>query len=244
MGILNVTADSFSNDGIYKDPQRAKDLALEKIAEGADIIDVGGESSRPGAGQVCAQEEQARVLPVIKELAKAIDVPISIDTTKSEVAYAALQEGASIVNDISGLKFDARMPGVIGRSGAGCILMHIRGTPQTMQEDPFYGSLIEEIIEDLKESVSKAVEAGVGRERIVIDPGIGFGFSCLELPVLLGTSRKSFIGNVLGLSVDKRILGTAASAAAGILNGAHILRVHDVKEMVQVARVADAILLN
>jgi dihydropteroate synthase len=257
MGILNVTADSFSSDGIYKDPQRAKDLALEKIAQGAGIIDIGGESSRPGAGRVSAQEEQARVLPVIKELVKAIDVPISIDTTRSEVACAALQEGASIVNDISALKFDSRMPEIIARFKAGCILMHIRGTPQTMQEKPFYSSLIEEIIADLKKSVSHAVAAGVARKSIVIDPGIGFGkttehnlqiikrlreFGCLELPVLLGTSRKSFIGNVLGVPVQNRIFGTASSVAAGILNGAHILRVHDVKEMVHVARMADAIL--
>ncbi len=257
MGILNVTCDSFSKDGIYKDPQRAKERSLQMAEEGADIIDIGGESTRPGAQAVSAQEEQARVLPVIKKLSKEVKVPISIDTSKSEVAQAALDEGASIVNDISGLRFDPQMPKVIARFGAGCVLMHIKGTPRTMQENPVYSSLIEEIIDSLKESVSLASEAGIERDRIVVDPGIGFGktteqnlriikglgnFACLDLPILIGTSRKSFIGNVLDLPVEERLWGTAATVALSISSGAHIVRVHDVKEMAQVARMVDAVL--
>ena len=257
MGILNVAADSFSSDGIYKDPERAKDAGLQMAEDGAEIIDVGGESTRPGAELVSLEEEKRRVLPLIKRLAKEIKVPISIDTTKSEVAEAALEEGVSIVNDISGLKFDSRMGEVIARFGAGCVLMHIKGIPQTMQENPTYISLIKEVIESLRESVSCAVEAGIERRRVIIDPGIGFGkttvhnlqiinrlkdFICLDLPILIGTSRKSFIGNVLKLSVQRRLLGTAASVAASIFNGAHIVRVHDVKEMAQVTRIIDAIL--
>ncbi len=257
MGILNVTRDSFNKDGIYKDPQRAKERSLQMAEEGADIIDIGGESTRPGAQAVSAQEEQARVLPVIKKLSKEAKVPISIDTSKSEVAQAALDEGASIVNDISGLRFDPQMPKVIARFGAGCVLMHIKGTPRTMQENPVYTSLIEEIIDSLKESVSLASEVGIERERIVVDPGIGFGktteqnlriikglgnFACLDLPILIGTSRKSFIGNTLNLPVEERLWGTAATVALSISSGAHIVRVHDVKEMVQVARMVDAVL--
>lgn len=257
MGILNVTSDSFSDDGIYKDPERAKDTGLQMAEDGADIIDVGGESTRPGAECVSLKEEKERTLPLIRRLVKEIKIPISIDTTKSEVAEAALEEGASIVNDISGLKSDFRMGEAIARFGAGCVLMHIKGTPQTMQENPNYASLIEEIIESLKGSISRAAQAGIDRKRIIIDPGIGFGkttdhnlqiinrlrdFACLNLPILIGTSRKSFIGNVLTLPLQKRLLGTAASVAASIFNGAHIVRVHDVKEMIQVAKMVDAIL--
>ena len=257
MGILNVTDTSFSNDQIYKDPERAKDLSLQMVGEGADIIDIGGESTRPGAEPVTVQEEKERVIPVIKKVAREIKVPISIDTTKSEVAYAALAEGASIVNDISGLKFDPQMANVISHYGAGCILMHIQGTPRTMQINPFYTSLIEDIIGSLRDSLSRAEAAGIDRKRVVIDPGIGFGkttehnlqiiknlrrFACLGLPVLIGTSRKSFIGNVLNLPVQMRLLGTCATVAVSILNGAHIVRVHDVKEIVQVTRMVDAIL--
>ena len=257
MGILNVASDSFSNDGIYKDPERAKLKALKMVAEGADILDIGGESTRPDAQPVSVEEEKKRVLPVIRKISKEIKVPISIDTTKSEVAHAALEEGASIVNDISGLNFDPQMAAVIARFEAACVLMHIKGTPGTMQNNPVYTSLIEEIIKSLRESVSYAVAAGIDRKKLVVDPGIGFGkttehnleiikrlrdFACLDLPILIGTSRKSLIGNVLNLPVAQRLLGTAACVAAAIFNGAHIVRVHDVKEMVQVARMVDAIL--
>lgn len=257
MAILNVTSDSFSKDGIYQDPERAKDCALRMVEAGADIIDIGGESTRPGAESVGQEEELRRVLPVIKKLIKQIKAPLSIDTTKSEVAHAALGEGASIVNDISGLKFDPKMAGVVARFQAGCVLMHIKGTPQTMQDKPFYSSLIEEIIAGLKESASIAASFDIEKERLIVDPGIGFGkttehnleilnrlreFNCLDLPILIGTSRKSFIGNVLGLAVNQRLMGTAASVAASIFNGAHIVRVHDVREMAEVARMVDAIL--
>ncbi len=257
MGILNLGPDSFSRDAIYKDPERAKDRALKMAAEGADIIDIGGESTRPGAEAVSLEEEKTRVLPVVKKLAKEIKVPISVDTTKSALAQAALDEGASIINDISALKFDSRMPKIIARFGAGCVLMHIKGRPRDMQEDPSYLSLIDEIAGSLRESESRAAEAGIGHEFIVIDPGIGFGkttehnlqivknlesFSSLGLPILIGTSRKSFIGNVLNLPVERRLLGTAATVAASIFNGAHIVRVHDVGEMAQVARMVDSIL--
>ncbi|NQS99844.1 MAG: dihydropteroate synthase, partial [Candidatus Omnitrophica bacterium] len=257
MGILNVTADSFSQDGIYKDPQRAKDRALQMAEDGAGIIDIGGESTRPDARPVSEEEEKIRVLPVIKALAKEIKIPISIDTTKAGVAQAALDEGASIINDISALRYDRQLAPALARSKAGCVLMHIQGTPQTMQQDPKYGSLIEEIIASLSASASLAQEAGIDEGRIVIDPGIGFGkttehnlkiikhlrdFECLNLPVLIGASRKSFIGNVLNLPVDERIWGTAATVAASIFNGAHILRVHDVSEMAQITKMVDAIL--
>ncbi|MCQ9208074.1 MAG: dihydropteroate synthase [Omnitrophica bacterium] len=257
MGILNLTPDSFSEDGIYKDPQRAKDSALKMIDQGADIIDVGGESTRPGAARVSSREEKARVLPIIRKLNKETKTPISIDTTKAEVAQAALAEGASIVNDISALKFDPRMAETVARFKAGCVLMHIQGSPQTMQEHPFYHSLIEEIIASLTESINKASLAGIDTKSLIIDPGIGFGkttehnlqiinrlkeFTKLDLPVLIGVSRKSFIGNTLGIPVQQRLLGTAVSLAASIFNGAHIIRVHDVKEMSQVAKMVDAIL--
>lgn len=257
MGILNVTCDSFSNDGIYKSPEKAADLALEMVQKGADIIDVGGESTRPGAQPVSAEEQITRVLPVIKRLVRNVDVPVSVDTTKSEVAQAALDQGASIVNDISGLKFDSQMPKIIAQFDAGCILMHIKGTPQTMQQRPFYDSLIADIYSSLEKSVSQAVDAGIRSDGIIIDPGIGFGkttehnlqiikklntFSRLNLPILIGTSRKSFIGNILNLPVQKRILGTAATVVAAIFNGAHIVRVHDVEAISQVVKMGDAIL--
>jgi dihydropteroate synthase len=257
MGIVNLTSDSFSGDGIHRDPRRAQEAIRQMAEQGADIIDIGGESTRPGAQPVSAEEEKDRVIPVIQEAAKRIKLPISVDTSKSEVAYAALQEGASIVNDISGLKFDSRMPEVIARFGAGCVLMHIKGNPQNMQQSPVYVDLIEELIESLRESLSLAAAAGISRESIVIDPGIGFGkstahnlqivnnlreFDCLDLPILIGVSRKSFIGNVLEIPVDRRLWGTAASVAVSICRGAHIVRVHDVQEMAQVARMADAIL--
>ncbi|MFC1699800.1 dihydropteroate synthase [Candidatus Omnitrophota bacterium] len=257
MGILNATDDSFSHDGIYKQPKLAKEVALQMSEQGAGIIDIGGESTRPGAEPVSVEEEKARVVPLIKELIKEIKVPISVDTTKSEVARAALGAGASIINDISGLSFDRKMAKVIREFGAGCILMHIKGTPQTMQRNPVYESLIEEIIERLKERVAAAIAAGIDQNNIVIDPGIGFGkitehnlriikqlkdFACLNFPVLVGVSRKSFIGNVLNLDVGQRLLGGVACCVISILNGAHIVRVHDVQAISQVVRMVDAVL--
>lgn len=256
MGILNLTPDSFSGDGIYNDPGRAIEQAENMIAEGADIIDVGGESTRPGADPVGIAEEIKRVIPVVKELAKRTKVTLSIDTRKSEVALRALDSGASIINDITGLDQDSNMAPLVARYNAKVVIMHIRGTPQTMQQDPVYTDVIKEIIERLRYLVGRAEECGVKKENIIIDPGIGFGktlehnleilhrladFKVLRKPMLIGTSRKSFIGNLLGAEPTERIFGTAASVAAAIKNGADIIRVHDVREMGQVAKVADAI---
>ncbi|MBN3038919.1 MAG: dihydropteroate synthase [Candidatus Omnitrophica bacterium] len=257
MGILNLTDDSFSNDGIYKDPSKAEELGLKMVAAGADIIDIGGESTRPGALKVSLEEEIERVLPVIKRLAKSTDVPISIDTSNSETARAALEVGACIVNDISGLTFDKHMPSIVSQFKAGCIIMHIKGTPRTMQQNPLYTDLITEICASLKKCVSKAMGYGIDKKNIAVDPGIGFGkttehnleiikrlgeFAQLDLPILIGPSRKSFIGNVLDLPVEKRLIGTIASVVASVFNGAHIVRVHDVGEIAQAVKMADAIL--
>jgi dihydropteroate synthase len=256
MGILNVTPDSFSNDGIYNDVDKAVRHA-EMIAEqGADIIDIGGESTRPGAAPITAEEEIKRTIPVIKRIAKSIDLPISIDTKKSEVARLALDNGASLVNDITGLESDEKIGSLVARSKAKVVLMHIKGTSLTMQNNPIYENLIQEIKEKLKRLIEKAEEAGIKKENIIIDPGLGFGktaehnleilnqlyeFKELGQPILVGPSRKSFIGKLLGTEPDKRIFGTAASVAIAIKNGADIIRVHDVKEIKQVAILADAI---
>jgi dihydropteroate synthase len=255
MGILNVTPDSFAGDSVYHNPDAAVRRALEFIAEGADIIDIGGESTRPGSEPVSAEEERERVLPVLERLADA-NVPLSIDTRKAAVARAAVQAGASIINDITGLRGDAEMVRVAAESNVGLVLMHIQGTPQTMQQNPTYADLIGEISDALRGSIEWARQHGIEAERIVIDPGIGFGktmehnlqilrclreFENLGRPILMGTSRKSFIGKILDLPVAQRLFGTAATVAIAIANGADIVRVHDVKEMAQVARMTDAI---
>lgn len=261
MGILNVTPDSFSDGGRYLDLSKAVARGLEMIEEGADFIDVGGESTRPkggaygeGAEPVSAEEEARRVLPVIEKLAGMTDVPISIDTYKSEIAGRALRAGAVIVNDISGFRFDPKMPSVVAASGGSAVLMHIRGTPKTMQQDPMYDDLFGEIGSYLREGLAMGRRAGV--EQMMVDPGIGFGksqrdnlrliaglsrLSSLGCPVLVGPSRKSFIGNILGLPVEDRAEGTLAAVAACIFNGANVVRVHDVRGAVRAARVADAI---
>lgn len=256
MGILNVTPDSFSEKGIFFDTDSAVRRGMEMAEEGADIIDIGGESTRPGAEQVSAEEELKRVIPVIERLAPKIKVPISIDTYKAEVAKRAMEAGAEIINDISGLRFDHAMSHVAASSGAAVIIMHIKGTPKEMQLSPTYQSLITEVIGYLEEGIMIAEDAGIQPDRVVIDPGIGFGktiehnltimknleaFRALAKPILLGTSRKSFIGKVTGADVDDRLTGTAATLAIGIMNGADIVRVHDVKEGAQAARMADAI---
>ncbi len=260
MGILNVTPDSFSDGGKYLSKERAFDRAMEMIEEGADIIDIGGESTRPSGvygenKKISADEESDRVLPVIERIANASDTVISIDTTKSTVAEAALNAGASIVNDISGLQFDDRIADVAARHGAALVVMHIQGTPETMQQNPVYHDVVAEVKEGLHQSAEKAKRAGV--RNIIIDPGIGFGknlehnltllknlraFRELGYPILIGTSRKGFIGTILNTTVDDRMEGTAASVAVSIMNGAQIIRVHDVKEMKRVASVVDAIM--
>ncbi|NOZ57382.1 MAG: dihydropteroate synthase, partial [Calditrichaeota bacterium] len=230
--------------------------ALEMVDAGADIIDVGGESTRPGAEPVSAQEERRRVVPVIRALRRQSDVLISIDTYKAEVAQAAVDAGADIVNDISGLGFDDGMPEVVAASGAGLVLMHIKGTPRTMQRNPVYGDVIGEISDYFAGRLGKAEEAGISREQVVLDPGIGFGkqlehnleilrrlkeFRRLGRPLLVGPSRKSFIGAILDLPPDQRLEGTAAAVALCVAGGADIVRVHDVPEMTRVVRVADAV---
>jgi dihydropteroate synthase len=256
MGILNVTPDSFSDGNLYSDPQRAIERALEMVAEGADIIDIGGESTRPGAAPVSTEDELTRVIPVIAGIAGRTSCPISVDTWKSTVALAAMDAGASIINDISGFTFDPQMAAVTARTGAGVVLMHTGGTPQSMQLDISYTDLVGEIIHSLKQSLAMAAEAGIEQERIAVDPGIGFGklavhnleilrrlreFTSMGLPLLAGTSRKSFIGKVLNRETDQRTQGTSATVALAVHNGADILRVHDVREMRDVADMAHAI---
>jgi dihydropteroate synthase len=257
MGIINVTPDSFSDGGKFSSSEEAVDAALAMVDEGADIIDVGGESTRPGSGSVTTQEEISRVVPVISKIAGQIDVPISIDTYKSEVAEAALDAGAAIINDISAGTYDSQMPHLAAQKHCPMILMHIKGTPMDMQENPQYDDLLGEIYDFLKDRTRAFTEAGVDERVIIIDPGFGFGktveqnleilrrlkeFTSMGRPILVGTSRKSTIGKVLGdLPTDERLEGTAATVALSIANGADIVRVHDIKEMVRVARMTDAI---
>ncbi len=258
MGILNVTPDSFSDGGLYFDEKRAIEHAIRLVEEGADIIDIGGESTRPGSEPVPVEEEIRRTIPVIKTLSKEIKIPISIDTYKAEVARRALDAGASMVNDISGLRFDPAMPEVVAEYDVPVIIMHIKGRPRDMQLNPVYEALIPEIIDYLRISIRLALKFGIKEDRIIIDPGIGFGktfehnlellnnlkeFSLLEKPIVIGVSRKAFIGKILGdIPPQDRLEGTAAAVAIAIYNGANIIRVHDVKEMVRVARVVDSIM--
>jgi len=265
MGVLNVTPDSFSDGGHFNSLDAALAHAEQMIAEGADIIDIGGESTRPGgASIVTAEEEIERVLPVIKQLMARSHIPISIDTTKAEVARAALDAGAAIVNDISALRFDFHVADQAAKAGAGLVLMHSRGTPATMHRLPPVADILSEVTTSLGASIAMAERRGVAHESIVIDPGIGFGKSQeqnIELiakldqliaafpdfPLLIGTSRKSFIGRILAdadgnpAPVAERLHGTMASTAAAVLKGAHIVRVHDVKASVQTVQVCDAI---
>ena len=256
MGVLNVTPDSFSDSGLYVDLQSAVDRALRMEEEGADLIDVGGESTRPGALPVPLEEEARRVLPIIESAAKRLKIPISIDTTKAEIARRALDAGASVINDVSGFTRDPRMFSVAARGRAGLVMMHAKGSPQTMQRSPRYRDLIGEIHRFLENQMERAVDHRIPRNRIVVDPGIGFGktarhnfkilshlssFLDLGVPVLVGPSRKSFIGKVLDLPSAERLEGTAAAVAIAVFNGARILRVHDVGALVRVIRVADAI---
>lgn len=257
MGILNVAPDSFFDGGIYSDKDKAVEHAIEMESQGADIIDIGGESTRPGAKAISAKAESERVIPVIKILAKRLRIPISIDTSKSQVAQKALDCGAVVVNDVTGLRKDPNLVKLAKKYKAAIILMHMKGTPRTMQKNPQYKSLIYEITEGLRTSIRIAKEAAIADDAIVIDPGIGFGkttlhnlkilkrlreFKSLGYPVLVGPSRKSFIGKILGLEAGERIAGTAASVAVAIQNGANIVRVHDVRQMREVARLTDAIL--
>jgi dihydropteroate synthase len=259
MGILNVTPDSFSDGGQFSSLDRAVTHAQQMIDAGADVIDVGGESTRPGSEFVSARQELDRVIPVIERLSSNTSIPISIDTTKSAVARAALTAGAEIVNDVSGLRFDIAIADEVARMGAGLVLMHSRGTPRDMQQLPRVADIMSEVINGLRESIRVANQHGVANENIAIDPGIGFGKTVAqnveliaeldqlarefsELPIVIGPSRKSFLGKLLdGAPADKRLHGTIASVVASVLKGAHIVRVHDVKPTVEAVKVADSI---
>jgi dihydropteroate synthase len=258
MGVLNVTPDSFSDGGLFFDKNKAISHGLRMVEEGADIIDIGGESTKPGSKPIELEEELRRVMPVIESIAKEVDVTISIDTYKSTVAQRAIEAGAEIVNDISGLHFDPDLAKVAAKGNIPLILMHIRGTPETMQKNVHYDSIFSEILQYLKDSIQRAESAGLDPRQIIIDPGIGFGktvkdnlliiknlheFRILGRPILLGTSRKSFIGKILNTEVEDRLEGTLSSIAIGVLNGAHIIRCHDVNQAKKAITVADAIRL-
>lgn len=257
MGILNVTPDSFSDGGWYFSQEGAVKRGLEMIDQGADIIDIGGESTRPGSEPVSIEEEVERVCPVIEQLASRTDIPISIDTYKAKVATEACKAGAKIINDISGLHFDAGMIKVAAENQVGLVLMHIKGKPKDMQIDPQYENLFSEIILYLKDAMDRAGEAGIPRTRIVLDPGIGFGktldhnlslisnlgrLTILRRPLLIGLSRKSFIGMITKTDTDDRLSGGIAAMVTGVIKGANIVRVHDVRETLQALRVTDAIM--
>ena len=257
MGVLNITPDSFSDGGKYFSKNSAIKHALKLINEGSDIIDVGGESTRPGASPLTIEEELTRVIPVIEEIRKlSKNILISIDTYKSEVANEAVKYGANIINDISGLVMDDRMVHIAAELDVPVIIMHLKGTPMDMQVNPTYENLISEITEFLRTQIQYALKNGVKKHNIIIDPGIGFGktiehnfkiianlekFKKIGYPILIGPSRKSFIGNLLKLPPDKRLEGTAASIAIGIVNGARIVRVHDVLEMKRVSSISDKV---
>jgi dihydropteroate synthase len=256
MAVLNLTPDSFSDGGRFKDVDHAVNDALEMIHEGADIVDIGGESSRPGAEPIPVEEELRRVTPVVAKLAKQVQVPISIDTTKAEVARCCLDLGASIVNDISALRDDPAMAEVVKHYRAGVVLMHMRGMPATMQVNPTYTDVVEEVYNFLRSCTESAVNSGIDPDRIAIDPGLGFGkrlednltllgqlslFNGLGRPMVVGPSRKGFLGSLLQRPVLEREWGTAAAVAAAVLNGANVVRVHAVAEMKQVIRVAQSI---
>ena len=264
MGVLNVTPDSFSDGGKFLNVRRAVEHALQMQRDGADIIDIGAESTRPGSEEIPVAEELARLVPVLESLRGKLKIPISVDTQKAAVAEIAIGAGAAMINDVSGLRHDPRLAEVVAHRGVPLVLMHMRGTPRTMQKLPFAKDVTKDVLSGLKKSVSIARKTGVAKSRIIVDPGIGFGKSFeqnyellgklgeiakLGYPLLVGTSRKGFLGNTLARNgepapAEKRIWATAATVTASILGGAHIVRVHDVAEMAQVARVADCVLDN
>jgi dihydropteroate synthase len=263
MGILNVTPDSFADAGLHLDPGAAEAAAAEMEARGADLIDVGGESTRPGAGIISEEEEIARIQPVLKRLARTVGIPVSVDTSKAAVAEMALDEGATLVNDVSGLRYDSALAEVAARHRAGLVLMHGRGRSRDMYRDAVYASVAREVRDELQASLDRALAAGVAREAIVLDPGLGFAkraehsyaalaalpeLAALGCPLLVGPSRKSFLTAAIGdlnrgpsRPAHERDVATAAAVSAAVLLGAHIVRVHAVADMVDVVRVADAI---
>ncbi len=257
MGILNITPDSFGDGGLYLDADAAEAAAIEMEARGADLIDVGGESTRPGSNSISAGEEIARIRPVLSRLARSVKVPISIDTSKAEVAKVALSEGASLVNDVTGLRYDAALAEIASRTGAGLILMHARGRSRDMYAEASYASVSAEVRDELRASLERALAAGTKRDSVVLDPGLGFAkrpehsyealaalpaFAALGRPLLVGPSRKSFLSAAIGeRAPGGRDMATAAAVAAAVLLGVHIVRVHNVPDMVDVVRVADHI---
>ena len=258
MGVINVTPDSFSDGGDRLAPGAAVDAGVRMVEEGADLLDIGGESTRPGAEPLGADEERARVLPVVEALARRVTVPISIDTYKAAVAEGALKAGAAIVNDISGLRYDPALGEVVARHQGGLVLMHMRGRPKDMYEQASYHDVVDEVLDELRESIAFATGAGVARDRIVVDPGLGFAktaahsfevvarlheFADLARPLLVGPSRKSFLTRALGRQVPpgERDWATSAAVTAAVLGGAHVVRVHAVRDLIQVVRVADEI---
>jgi len=259
MGVLNLTPDSFFNGGRFNREDAALNRVEEMVEEGADIIDVGGESTRPGAKKVTLEEEINRVIPVLRKLRKCFKIPLSIDTYKAKVAKEALEVGADMVNDISGLRFDSRMKRIISKYDVPVVIMHIKGTPQNMQNNPEYRDLMNEIISYLKESIKIAEEEGIDPQKIIIDPGIGFGkttehnleiikripeLKSLDKPILIGVSRKSFIGNVLGLPPSERLEGSLAATSIAVFQGVNIVRTHDVKATRRVVDLVKAIMEN
>jgi dihydropteroate synthase len=261
MGVLNVTPDSFSDGGKYDQPELAIERALAMERAGADLLDVGGESTRPGSEDTSASEELDRILPVLEGLRGRLKIPVSVDTRRSTIAELAIRAGAQIINDVSGLRNDARIAEVAAKYGVPLVLMHMRGEPGTMQRGPFARNVMRDVARGLRESLAKARKAGVAKSQIILDPGIGFGknyaqnyellqklpqLAALGYPLLVGTSRKGFLGATLAhdgkpAPPEERTWGTAATVTASILGGAHIVRVHDVAEMLQVARVADCV---
>ncbi|MGD8376901.1 MAG: dihydropteroate synthase, partial [Acidobacteriota bacterium] len=256
MGVVNVTPDSFCDGGRYLEPAAAVEHGLRLAADGADILDVGGESTRPGARPVSEKEERERVVPVVRALARRTDVPVSVDTRHAAVAAAALEAGARIVNDVTALGGDPDMGPLVARAGAGLVLMHMQGTPETMQEDPRYGDVVADVLDFLADAVRRAVEAGVDEYRIAVDPGIGFGkrlehnltllrhlasFRALGRPVVVGASRKSFLGKVTDRPVEDRLAGSLGVAAAATMAGAAVIRAHDLPETVDALRAVDAV---
>ena len=256
MGILNVTPDSFSDGGRYVNPDDAVAHALSMVEQGADILDIGAESSRPGAVSIDEEEERRRLIPIVHAICRRISIPVSIDTTKASIAEQALDVGAAMINDISALRFDARMGAVVAKSGAGLVLMHMQGYPETMQHTTQYADVVEEVRRFLKARVEAATEAGISPDRILLDPGIGFGkngrhnlallnrldtLCTLGRPLVVGVSRKAFIGKILNRPIDERLMGTAGAVAVAIMKGARMVRVHDVAPIRDVVSMIEAI---
>lgn len=255
MGILNVTPDSFADGGAHLDPDRAVEAALALEAEGADVIDVGGESTRPGADELSVADEAGRINPVLKRLVPQLSVPVSVDTYKGEVARQALDHGAALVNDVSGLRYDPGLATVVAAAGVPLVLMHMRGRSRDMYRQATYGDVVQDVVDELAAAVCRAVEAGISRDQLILDPGLGFAkrpahsfavlarldrLSALDRPILVGPSRKSFLQEALGeCPPDDREWGTAAAVASAVLLGAHIVRVHGVQAMTQIVRVTD-----